>query len=55
MKLENQVVSLELAKKLKELGVKQDSLFARTLDTNQVIATPQIKKVPNREGGVWNN
>lgn len=26
MKLENQVVSLELAKKLKELGVKQDSL-----------------------------
>lgn len=27
MKLENQVVSLELAKKLKELGVKQKSLF----------------------------
>lgn len=27
MKLENQVVSLELAKQLKELGVKQDSLF----------------------------
>lgn len=27
MKLEDQVVSLELAKKLKELGVKQDSLF----------------------------
>ena len=27
MKLENQVVSLELAKKLKELGVKQDSHF----------------------------
>ena len=27
MKLEQQVVSLELAKKLKELGVKQDSLF----------------------------
>ena len=27
MKLENQVVSLELAKKLKELGVEQDSLF----------------------------
>lgn len=27
MKLENQVVSLELAKKLKELGVKQESLF----------------------------
>lgn len=27
MKLENQVVSLELAKKLKELGVEQDSYF----------------------------
>ena len=27
MKLENQVVSLDLAKKLKEFGVKQDSLF----------------------------
>jgi len=27
MKLEEQVVSLELAKKLKELGVKQDSFF----------------------------
>lgn len=27
MKFENQVVSLELAKKLKDLGVKQDSLF----------------------------
>ena len=27
MKLEQQVVSLELAKQLKELGVKQDSLF----------------------------
>lgn len=28
MKLEQQVVSLELAQKLKELGVKQESLFA---------------------------
>ena len=28
MKLEKQVVSLELAKKLKELGVKQDSHFS---------------------------
>lgn len=28
MKLENQVCSLELAKKLKELGVKQDGFFS---------------------------
>lgn len=27
MKLENQVVSLDIAKRLKELGVKQESLF----------------------------
>lgn len=27
MKLENQVINLEIAKKLKELGVKQESLF----------------------------
>lgn len=27
MKLEDQIVSLELAKKLKELGVKQESVF----------------------------
>jgi hypothetical protein len=32
MKLENQVCSLELAKRLKELGVKQDSLFCWTTD-----------------------
>lgn len=32
MKLENQVVSLEIAKKLKELGVKQESLFWWVLD-----------------------
>jgi len=31
MKLENQVCSLELAKKLKELGVKQDSIFYHTI------------------------
>ena len=28
MKLESQVISLEIAKKLKELGVKQESLFS---------------------------
>ena len=35
MKLENQVVSLELAKKLKELGVKQESLFYWVLLENE--------------------
>jgi hypothetical protein len=34
MKLESQVVSLELAKKLKELGVEQDSLFYWYLSEN---------------------
>ena len=28
MRVENQVISLEIAKRLKELGVKQESLFA---------------------------
>lgn len=32
MKLEDQVCSLELAKRLKELGVKQESAFFWTLD-----------------------
>lgn len=32
MKLENQVCSLELAKKLRELGVKQESVFVWHLD-----------------------
>lgn len=33
MKIENQVVSLELSKKIKELGVKQDSLFSWWCDS----------------------
>ena len=32
MKLENQVISLEIAKKLKELGVKQESYFYWNVD-----------------------
>ena len=37
MKLEQQVVSLELAKKLKELGFEQESLFYWHLETNTVV------------------
>ncbi len=44
MKLENQVVSLELAKKLKELGVKQESEFMWVRDTDtkkyKIVASP---------------
>lgn len=36
MKLEDQVVSLELAKKLKEVGVKQESYFYWENETNLI-------------------
>lgn len=40
MKLEDQVVSLELAKQLKELGVKQESLFYIDLEDGKVGLKP---------------
>lgn len=43
MKLEQQVCSLELAKKLKELGVKQSSVFWWT-DEELVILPPDMKR-----------
>lgn len=36
MNLEQQVVSLELAKKLKELGVKQKSMFGWLIENNHI-------------------
>lgn len=57
MKIESQVVSLELAKKLKELGVKQESLFAwhqalsSNIDTGEVIESDEWGVCLNPESG----
>lgn len=45
MKLEQQVVSLELAQKLKELGVKQESFFIWKQCINKQLACYQIPTV----------
>jgi len=46
MKLEQQVVSLELAKKLKELGVKQESYFYWNTDFPKVVDRTRIVTAP---------
>jgi hypothetical protein len=46
MKLENQVVSLELSKKLKELGVKQISFFYWNSNKNKVVASYHLGVAP---------
>jgi len=43
MKLENQVVSLELAKKLKELDFKQESLYYWAEDENFIVTKDKIE------------
>lgn len=40
MPITNHVTSLELSRRLKELGVPQISIFARALDTGQVVGFP---------------
>lgn len=45
MKLENQVCSLELSKKLKELGVKQLSVFYWNIEENKVLFYPEKKLI----------
>lgn len=44
MQLENQVVSLELAQKMKELGFEQESLFYH--DVDNFVITKKINKNP---------
>lgn len=44
MSLENQVCSLELSKRLKELGVKQESVFCYTSDETE----NKLLYLPNR-------
>ena len=51
MKLEQQVCSLELAQKLKELGVKQESLFYWTYSNMFGNITFYLQYFPEIEGG----
>jgi len=47
MKLESQVVSLELAKKLKELGVEQESLwYWKSRSYNNVVRSILVEGIP---------
>ena len=51
MKLEKQVCSLELAKKLKELGVKQDSIFhwCWDVETPYILFQEELPKFANKD------
>lgn len=54
MKLEDQVCSLDLAKRLKELGVKQESLFYFSSDTygSHIVWSPILKDVDPLDGDI---
>lgn len=53
MKLENQVVSLDLAKRLKELGVKQESLFYWRVEIDEGQEYPEVwYEKPNERRGL---
>ena len=54
MKLENQVVNLKYAKKLKELGFKQDSIWYWWVDTYGTVKKAILKKgIPNNPKDGW--
>lgn len=55
MKLEQQVVSLELAKKLKELGVKQDSLYVWSQCCNDPEWNIEAIAWHNNSTGEWDD
>ena len=54
MKLEQKVCSLELSKKLKELGIRQDSTFswAKNVDGNFYAESKEWKLIFNEDAGV---
>lgn len=56
MKLEQQVISLQLAKRLKELGVKQESCFWYWEDAYGIVKSSRLENhQPRNPQGGWNS